>query len=181
MSGFIGFLGLICLVVGLIVVFKGPIRSLNLHTRKQGWLAVLLSMLFFFISGSLQPAEVEETPAAFESDAVSPAPPTVDEFTTQLDEAPASPVAPPPPAPAAVLPPRAPAPASRPPAPAPRPPAPAPAFVAPPPAPVAPPPAVSGVFPNCSAARAAGADPVLRGEPGFGSHLDADDDGIGCE
>jgi hypothetical protein len=38
-----------------------------------------------------------------------------------------------------------------------------------------------GVFPNCAAARAAGAAPVLRGEPGFGSHLDRDGDGIGCE
>lgn len=39
----------------------------------------------------------------------------------------------------------------------------------------------SGAFPNCTAARAAGAAPVLRGEPGFGSHLDRDGDGVGCE
>ncbi|NYS49488.1 excalibur calcium-binding domain-containing protein [Streptococcus danieliae] len=36
-------------------------------------------------------------------------------------------------------------------------------------------------FPNCSAARAAGAAPVYRGNPGYGSHLDRDGDGIGCE
>jgi hypothetical protein len=36
-------------------------------------------------------------------------------------------------------------------------------------------------FANCSAARAAGAAPVYRGEPGYGSHLDRDNDGIGCE
>ncbi|MEU3607035.1 excalibur calcium-binding domain-containing protein [Streptomyces sp. NPDC035033] len=36
-------------------------------------------------------------------------------------------------------------------------------------------------FENCAAARAAGAAPVSRGEPGYGSHLDRDDDGIGCE
>ncbi len=36
-------------------------------------------------------------------------------------------------------------------------------------------------FPNCSAARAAGAAPVRRGEPGYGSHLDRDNDGVGCE
>jgi hypothetical protein len=41
--------------------------------------------------------------------------------------------------------------------------------------------AVSAPFPNCAAARAAGADPVYEGDPGFGPHLDGDDDGIGCE
>lgn len=34
---------------------------------------------------------------------------------------------------------------------------------------------------NCLAARAAGAAPVYRYEPGYGSHLDRDSDGIGCE
>lgn len=36
-------------------------------------------------------------------------------------------------------------------------------------------------FANCSAARAAGAAPVRRGDPGYAPHLDRDDDGIGCE
>lgn len=36
-------------------------------------------------------------------------------------------------------------------------------------------------FANCSEARAAGAAPVRRGEPGYGSHLDRDNDGVGCE
>lgn len=36
-------------------------------------------------------------------------------------------------------------------------------------------------YPNCTAARAAGAAPVRRGEPGYAPHLDRDDDGIGCE
>ena len=36
-------------------------------------------------------------------------------------------------------------------------------------------------FANCSAARAAGAAPVRRGDPGYGPHLDRDNDGIGCE
>lgn len=35
--------------------------------------------------------------------------------------------------------------------------------------------------PNCAAARAAGAAPVRRGEPGYAAHLDRDGDGIGCE
>ncbi|AQR63149.1 calcium-binding protein [Brevundimonas sp. LM2] len=38
-----------------------------------------------------------------------------------------------------------------------------------------------GAFANCSAARAAGAAPVRRGQPGYGSHLDRDGDGVGCE
>lgn len=36
-------------------------------------------------------------------------------------------------------------------------------------------------FKNCAAARAAGAAPVHRGDPGYGAHLDRDGDGIGCE
>lgn len=36
-------------------------------------------------------------------------------------------------------------------------------------------------YANCSAARAAGAAPVRRGDPGYASHLDRDDDGVGCE
>lgn len=36
-------------------------------------------------------------------------------------------------------------------------------------------------FANCAAARAEGAAPVRRGDPGYGTHLDGDGDGIGCE
>jgi hypothetical protein len=36
-------------------------------------------------------------------------------------------------------------------------------------------------FPNCTAARNAGAAPVRRGDPGYGTHLDRDRDGVGCE
>ena len=36
-------------------------------------------------------------------------------------------------------------------------------------------------FDNCTEARAAGAAPVRRGDPGYGPHLDRDNDGIGCE
>ncbi|RYZ21576.1 MAG: YHYH domain-containing protein [Chitinophagaceae bacterium] len=39
----------------------------------------------------------------------------------------------------------------------------------------------SGAFANCSEARAAGAAPVRRGDPGYGPHLDRDNDGVGCE
>lgn len=36
-------------------------------------------------------------------------------------------------------------------------------------------------YANCAAARAAGAAPVYRGDPGYGPHLDRDNDGVGCE
>ncbi|WP_156723403.1 excalibur calcium-binding domain-containing protein [Streptomyces apocyni] len=36
-------------------------------------------------------------------------------------------------------------------------------------------------YENCDEARAAGAAPVRRGDPGYGPHLDADNDGVGCE
>ncbi|MBX7514904.1 excalibur calcium-binding domain-containing protein [Qipengyuania sp. GH38] len=36
-------------------------------------------------------------------------------------------------------------------------------------------------YANCTAARAAGAAPVRRGQPGYGPHLDRDNDGVGCE
>ena len=36
-------------------------------------------------------------------------------------------------------------------------------------------------YPNCDAARGAGAAPINRGEPGYREPLDADDDGVACE
>ena len=36
-------------------------------------------------------------------------------------------------------------------------------------------------YENCDAVRADGAAPVRRGDPGYGSHLDRDGDGVGCE
>jgi len=42
-------------------------------------------------------------------------------------------------------------------------------------------PLMGGAFENCTAARAAGAAPVLAGQAGYGAHLDRDGDGIGCE
>ncbi len=67
-----------------------------------------------------------------------------------------------------------------PPAPAPAPPpAPAPA---PPPAPAPEPePPTSVYYENCDAVRAAGAAPLLAGQPGYAPKLDRDGDGIACE
>ena len=36
-------------------------------------------------------------------------------------------------------------------------------------------------FANCAAARAAGAEPVRAGDPGYSTRLDRDGDGVGCE
>lgn len=44
-----------------------------------------------------------------------------------------------------------------------------------------PPPTSAVFYANCTAARAAGAAPLLRGQPGYRSALDADNDGIACE
>ncbi len=47
--------------------------------------------------------------------------------------------------------------------------------------PTTPAPASGTSFANCSEARAAGAAPLSRGEPGYSSKLDRDGDGIACE
>jgi hypothetical protein len=36
-------------------------------------------------------------------------------------------------------------------------------------------------YKNCSAARAAGAAPILQGQPGYRAALDRDGDGVACE
>lgn len=36
-------------------------------------------------------------------------------------------------------------------------------------------------YPNCDAARAAGAAPIYAGQPGYRGALDRDKDGIACE
>jgi len=75
--------------------------------------------------------------------------------------------------------------AANPPAPRPQPsPAARPAPARPVPAPAQPepaPPAQDVYYENCAAARAAGAAPIMRGESGYASKLDRDDDGVACE
>lgn len=41
--------------------------------------------------------------------------------------------------------------------------------------------ATTAAFPNCTAAAAAGAYNIPAGAPGYGPHLDRDNDGIACE
>lgn len=52
---------------------------------------------------------------------------------------------------------------------------------APAPAPEQPAPAQSAYYPNCAAARSAGAAPLYAGDPGYSSKLDRDGDGVACE
>ncbi|WP_074133054.1 excalibur calcium-binding domain-containing protein [Mycolicibacterium houstonense] len=40
---------------------------------------------------------------------------------------------------------------------------------------------IAGAYPNCAAARAAGAAPLYAGQPGYSSKLDRDGDGVACE
>ncbi|PTM85896.1 excalibur calcium-binding domain-containing protein [Dietzia psychralcaliphila] len=96
--------------------------------------------------------------AAVASTSDSPSPSSAPTPTTSLE-----PVAPPPlaPEPEPVAPP---------------PPAPE-SVVTPPPAPAQ----QSTSYANCSAARAAGAAPIMRGEPGYAPKLDRDNDGVACE
>jgi hypothetical protein len=41
--------------------------------------------------------------------------------------------------------------------------------------------AATTYYPGCDAARAAGAAPIYRGQPGYREEMDGDDDGIACE
>ena len=36
-------------------------------------------------------------------------------------------------------------------------------------------------YPNCTAAKNAGKSNIRRGQPGYGRHLDRDNDGVACE
>ena len=50
-----------------------------------------------------------------------------------------------------------------------------------PPAPAALPEPATTYYANCTAVRAAGKAPLLRGDPGYSTKLDRDGDGIACE
>lgn len=43
------------------------------------------------------------------------------------------------------------------------------------------PPASGAYYRNCTEARAAGATPLYAGDPGYGTHMDGDGDGVACE
>lgn len=59
--------------------------------------------------------------------------------------------------------------------------APPPTTAAPPPTTAAPPTTAGAYYANCDEARAAGAAPIQRGEPGYRAGLDRDNDGTACD
>jgi Excalibur calcium-binding domain len=129
--------------------------------------AVLLTVLTF--GGCLAAVGSSSTPApAVPTPAVTPARAVIPSATATRARPPVPRrVAPPPRRPAS------------PPAPSVRPPAPP---VVQPPPPSQPSDTSADVYyPNCAAARAAGAAPILRGQPGYRRALDRDNDGVACE
>ncbi|GAA1053703.1 excalibur calcium-binding domain-containing protein [Dietzia natronolimnaea] len=144
---------------------------------------VVGSTAFAMIAGSMivmPAAEVSPAPAATAVPATSTVLTTAPARAAATSARPSSsaPVPTPSPVPTTPLVPVAPPP--------PPPPPPPPEPVAPPPpAPVYSPPSAPApqatYFANCDAARAAGAAPIMRGEPGYAPKLDRDNDGVACE
>lgn len=187
LSGGIGsglaFLGLGGVLTGLYVVITGRRSWAKLSGRKMG-LLVLAGGLIVFVVGigiyssmhpaaatsQAKPSQALASPTPDVTKTEAPAPPAVVPGPTTEQVAPISPapvVSPTPEIPAA-------APAN---SPAAEQPVPAAPVVAPPPA-AAPAPVT---YKNCDAVRAAGKAPLLRGQPGYSSKLDADGDGVACE
>jgi hypothetical protein len=144
-----------------------------------GTLALTTLLSLGALGAQAEPAEVETAGTT----TTERRPTTTDEPTTSAPTT--STTAPPTTAPPVTAPPTTAPPATTPPTTAPPPPPPTTAAPAPAPAPAPPPtepPAPpSAYYENCDAARAAGAAPVHAGDPGYGSHLDRDGDGVGCE
>lgn len=123
------------------------------------------------LASCLQAAQPTPVPTATPAPTSTPAPTATPMPTaTAVPTTPPAPTATPPP-PTAVPPTAVPVATATP--------IPAPPTPIPPPPTLAPAPAVS--YANCTAVRNAGAAPIYRGQPGYGSHLDRDGDGIACE
>ena len=160
-----------------------PPQPVATRAPRWPWVAVALGGLVSFVLLAIIGAVVVDAPGEVDASARSVSSTTselagVTSSTTTTTTSTTSTTAPPTTAPPTT---EAPSTTAAPPPPAPPPPAPTTA-VPPPPAVAAPTPADIGVYyENCAAARAAGAAPVYRGEPGYARHLDRDDDGVGCE
>lgn len=122
------------------------------------------------VGGCLRRAEPTPAPTATPQPTATPAP-TATPVPVPPTPRPAPTAVPAPPAATAIPQPVAPAPTAVPP----------PTPVPPPPTPVPPPPQPAASYANCTAVRNAGRAPIYRGDPGYGSHLDRDGDGIACE
>ncbi|WP_258081202.1 excalibur calcium-binding domain-containing protein [Nocardia nova] len=165
-------------VIAGIGLIRGHLDWARLHGRKAAGVLLAASLPVLVLIGLLAPKDsgktttpaishipvTTESATATSAASASTAPTATTAVTTTTANVPFQPPASPPPP--STVPAPAPAPAF----------VPAPAGAEPP---AAPPSEV--YYPNCAAARAAGAAPILRGQPGYRPGLDRDNDGIACE
>ncbi|MGY2089115.1 excalibur calcium-binding domain-containing protein [Nocardia gipuzkoensis] len=169
------FVWLAMVVIGGIGLVRGHLDWARLRNRKHAGGLLAASFLVLMLIGVIAPEQQAHETTTRPSN--TPAPATQ---TTAVSTAPTATTTVEQPAPQPFVPAPAPTPAPSPSAEPAPPPAPVPA---PTPAPVPPrPPSSASVFyPDCDAARAAGAAPLHRGEPGYRPQLDSDHDGVACE
>ncbi|MFD6244676.1 excalibur calcium-binding domain-containing protein [Streptomyces roseolus] len=181
------------LVITLLVVFPPAgiaLVWLSRWTNRAKIVSTIASALWFVVALSMDPPPEQDTddpkPAVTVTVTVTVTPtPTPSVEPTPTSTAPAEPTTPTPtPEPTTEAPTtEAPEPTTQ--APKPKPttqaPKPKPTQVTQPPETAEPEPDPEPHYANCTAVRAAGADPIRRGDPGYGSHLDRDGDGIACE
>ncbi|MEU2547291.1 excalibur calcium-binding domain-containing protein [Streptomyces roseolus] len=188
------------LIITLLVVFPPAgiaLVWLSRWTNRAKIVSTIASALWFVVALSMDPPPEKESddpkPAVTVTVTVTVTPiptPPAEPTPTPTPTAPAEPPTPTPtPEPTTEAPTtRAPEPTTQAPKPttqAPKPttqaPKPKPTQVTRPPETAEPEPDPEPYYANCTAVRAAGADPIRRGDPGYGSHLDRDGDGIACE
>ncbi|WP_378733943.1 excalibur calcium-binding domain-containing protein [Nocardia brasiliensis] len=181
-AGVLVLIWLVMVVIAVIGLVRGHLDWARLRNRQHaGWLLVA-SFVVFVLIGSIAPdqppdgAETQTTTNSTTSTrAATPSPVTTTATASPTTSLPPTTA---PTVPESALVPPVPSAPTRSPTPLPFvPPPPTPRFVPPPPAP----PATDAYYPNCAAARAAGAAPMHRGEPGYRSGLDRDNDGVACE
>ncbi|MEU8898647.1 excalibur calcium-binding domain-containing protein [Nocardia sp. NPDC048505] len=186
-AGVLALIWLIMVLIAVIGLVRGHLHWARPRSRKHaGWL-LAASFVVFFLIGLTAPdqksgdAEQKSPPSSAPalpttmSSPVTSAPVSSSPVVSAAPVAPATTTVPAAPTSFSPAPPVPPLPSTRVPAPQP--------FVAPPTAEsTTPPPAPARVhYADCDAVRAAGAAPLHRGEPGYRSGLDRDNDGIACD
>ncbi|MFB8277709.1 excalibur calcium-binding domain-containing protein [Nocardia colli] len=189
-AGLLGLVSLAMIVIAVIGLVRGHLDWARLRNRKHAGLLLAASFVIFILTGVIAPDRPTDD-AGTQSTTSSATSPRSAPLSTSPRPAPASSVTSTPvfaptvtePPTTAVTEPRPsvsapPVPPTHLPDPLPFVPPPTPPRVVPPP-PV--PTATSAYYANCNAARAAGAAPIHRGEPGYRAGLDRDNDGIACD
>ncbi|MFE7746364.1 excalibur calcium-binding domain-containing protein [Nocardia sp. NPDC057455] len=169
------FVWLAMVVVGGIGLVRGHLDWARIRNRKQAGGLLAASFLVLLLIGVITPEKQSHETTTPPSNTPAPATQTTAASTTPtatitVEQPPPQPFVPAPASTPAPAPTAVPAP----------PPAPAPTPTAAP-APPRPPSSASVFYPDCDAARAAGAAPLRRGEPGYRPQLDSDHDGVACE